>query len=152
MKLAEALILRADSQKRIAQLKQRLSMSAKVQEGEQPSEDPQQLITELERVLEELTTLVKQINKTNSRTEFREETLSDALARRDTLFLKRQAYSDLVQAASITQTLYSRSEIRFVSTVNIAAIQQQVDALSRDYRQLDSQIQALNWQTDLLET
>ena len=36
MKLAEALIQRADCQKRIAQLRQRLTRSAKVQEGEQP--------------------------------------------------------------------------------------------------------------------
>ena len=36
MKLAEALILRADCQKRIAQLKGRLLVNAKVQEGDAP--------------------------------------------------------------------------------------------------------------------
>lgn len=35
MKLAEALILRADYQKRLAQLQQHLIRSARVQEGEQ---------------------------------------------------------------------------------------------------------------------
>lgn len=44
MKLAEVLILRADCQKRIDQLRQRLLRSAKVQEGEQPPENPQQLL------------------------------------------------------------------------------------------------------------
>jgi hypothetical protein len=152
MKLAEALILRADCQKRIAQLRQRLNMSAKVQEGDQPPEDPQQLMAELEGAIAELTRLIKQINKTNTLTEFRGGTLSDALAERDTLLLKRNAYNDLVQTASVQQNLYSRSEIRFVNTVNVAAIRQQVDAIARDYRQLDSQVQALNWQTDLIET
>jgi hypothetical protein len=40
MKLAEALILRADCQKRIAQLKSRLLVNAKVQEGDAPAGDP----------------------------------------------------------------------------------------------------------------
>lgn len=152
MKLAEALILRADSQKRIEQVRQRLLRSAKVQEGEQPAENPQQLMTELESAIAELTTLIKQINKTNAVTQFQAGTLSDALAERDTLLLKRNAYSNLIDAASIRQERYSRSEVRFVSTVEIATVQRQVDDFSRSYRELDSQIQALNWQTDLIET
>jgi len=36
MKLAEALVLRADVQKRIAQMRERLRQSGLVQEGEQP--------------------------------------------------------------------------------------------------------------------
>ncbi len=38
MKLAEALVLRADYQKRITQLKQRLLLVARVQEGDRPAE------------------------------------------------------------------------------------------------------------------
>lgn len=38
MKIAEALILRADIQKRISQLKARLNNNAKVQENEEPTE------------------------------------------------------------------------------------------------------------------
>ena len=48
MKLAEALSLRADLQKRLAQLKVRLVNNAKVQEGELPSEAPEDLLTELD--------------------------------------------------------------------------------------------------------
>ncbi len=152
MKLAEALILRADCQKRIAQLRQRLLRSAKVQQGEQPPEDPQQLLAELDAATAELSRLIQQINQTNAQTEFQDGTLSDALAQRDTLLLKRSAYDGLIQAASIRQERYSRSEVRFISTVDIAALQRQVDGFSRDYRELDSQIQALNWQTELMET
>jgi len=47
MKLAEALILRADCQKRLAQLQQRLARSAVIQEGEAPPENPQVLIAEV---------------------------------------------------------------------------------------------------------
>jgi hypothetical protein len=51
MKLAEALLLRADCQKRIEQLKSRLLGSARVQEGEQPPEDPEKLRPRSERFL-----------------------------------------------------------------------------------------------------
>ncbi|MDV3351896.1 DIP1984 family protein [Leptothoe sp. LEGE 181152] len=65
MKLAEALMQRADCQKRIAQLRQRLTRSAKVQEGEQPPENPQELLSEVDTVITELTRLVQRINQTN---------------------------------------------------------------------------------------
>ena len=70
MKLAEALILRADCQKRIAQLKSRLLTNAKVQEGDKPAETPQELIAELGRVSTELLNLIKRINRTSSATAF----------------------------------------------------------------------------------
>ena len=151
MKLAEALILRADCQKRIAQLQQRLLRSAKVQEGEQPAENPETLLTELDSAIAQLRTLIQRINQSNARTVFENGTLSDALAERETLQMKRNIYSSLVDAASIRQERYTRSEVKFLSTVAIAQIQSQVDTLSRNYRELDAQIQALNWQTDLIE-
>ena len=48
MKLAEALQMRADLQRRISQLSGRLHNNARVQEGEQTPEDPEQLLMELE--------------------------------------------------------------------------------------------------------
>ncbi|MEO1401403.1 MAG: DIP1984 family protein [Cyanobacteria bacterium J06635_1] len=152
MKLAETLMQRADCQKRIAQLRQRLTRSAKVQEGEEPPENPQELLSDMDAAIAELTRLVQQINQTNAGTVFADGTLSDALAQRDTLFTKRSVLENLIQAASITHDRYSRSEVRFVSTVNIASLQRQLDDVSRDYRLLDAQIQSLNWQVDLLDS
>jgi hypothetical protein len=40
MKLAEALVQRADVQKRIEQLRKRIKAGAQVQEGEEPPENP----------------------------------------------------------------------------------------------------------------
>lgn len=152
MKLAEALIQRADCQKKIAQLRQRLNRSAKVQEGEQPPENPQELLVELERAIADLTTLIQRINRTNSNTAFENGSLSDALAQRDTLAIQRNALESLIQEASITHNRYSRSEVRFVSTVDIAVLQRQVDRTAQAYRLLDAQIQAHNWQIDVLES
>jgi chaperonin cofactor prefoldin len=152
MKLAEALILRADSQKRVEQLRQRLTRAARVQEGENPPENPQELMAELDQIINEITTLIKRINKTNAHTNLADNlTLADALANRDTLLLKRNVYNALVETAAHRQDRYSLSEIKFVSTVNVALIQAQVDQLSRQYRELDTKIQEANWKTELLD-
>ncbi len=152
MKLAEALILRADYQKRVERLKQRLVRNAKVQEGDSPAENPPELIEELERTTAELTRLIQRINKTNSVTTLEgETTISDALAVRDILGSKQAVYRDLAQAASITQDRYTKSEVKFRSTVNVAEIQRRADSLAQEHRVLDAKIQEGNWRTDLLE-
>ncbi len=152
MKLAEALILRADLQKRVQQLKQRLLRNAKVQEGDNPSEDPQELIEELERVVAQLTQLVQRINKTNAVTVLEgRRTMSDSLAARDAIGIRQGVYRELAQAASVTQERYSSSEVRFESTVNVADVQRRADALAQEYRELDSRIQETNWSTELSE-
>ncbi|MBW4682355.1 MAG: DIP1984 family protein [Microcoleus vaginatus WJT46-NPBG5] len=152
MKLSEALILRADCQKRIEQLRQRLIQSAQVQEGDQPPENPQALMAELEETVNELADLIKRINKTNSLINLQEGiTISDALAARDTLLLQRSVYDSLVNAAAVNQSRYSQAEIKSFSTVNIAELQAYMDRLARDYRQLDTRIQEANWNTELLD-
>ena len=150
MKLAEALILRADCQKRIAQLKSRLLTNAKVQEGDKPAETPQELIVELGRVSDELLELIKRINRTNSATVFARGTISDALAERDVLALQRGAYAELAQTAAISHGRFTRSEVKYVSTVNVAEIQKRADQLAKNYRDLDARIQEINWQTELI--
>jgi hypothetical protein len=152
MKVAEALILRADHQRRLQQLKQRLLRNAKVQEGDDPAEDPRGLIAELERVAADLERLIQRINRTNAATALAGAgTVSDALARRDVLALRHGAYRDLAQAASVEQARYSRSEVKFRSTVDVAAIQRRADDLAREHRELDATIQASNWATELQE-
>lgn len=151
MKLAEALIQRADAQKRVEQLRARLARSAKVQEGEQPPESPQDLLTEIDTVITELTRLIQQINRTNATTVFDDNrTLTDALAERDMLMLRRGIFAGLINATQ-SQTRYGRMEIKEFPTVNIGETQQQVDDVSRQYRELDTTIQQMNWTIDLIE-
>ncbi|GBF32017.1 hypothetical protein DCCM_0208 [Desulfocucumis palustris] len=68
------------------------------------------------------------------------------------MLLKFVILYDLVEAASIKQDRYSKSEVKFFSTVNIAEIQKQVDDLSKKYRELDSKIQEKNWTVELIES
>ena len=152
MKLAEALILRADYQKRIEQLKQRLLRNAKVQEGDDPAENPAALVEEVARLAQELELLIQRINRTNAATPLQGEvTISDAIARRDVLRLKHAIYRDLAQAATVTQDRFSRSEVKFKSTVNVAEVQRTADELAQEHRRLDARIQEANWQTELYE-
>jgi len=152
MKLAEALILRADAQTRLTQLRDRLVKSALVQEGDKPPEDPGALIQEVERVSATLLGLVQKINKTNMATELSKGvTLADALAERDVLLLQRGIYASLAEAGSASQSRYSRSEVKFVSTVNVSEIRERADELSKQRRELDAKIQASNWSVDLIE-
>src|SRR5260370_42233105 len=83
MKIAEALALRADLQKRMEQLKQRLVKNARIQEGDKPEEDPVELQAELEKSAQELSVLIQRINRTNAASQFGERTLADDLAERE---------------------------------------------------------------------
>ena len=151
MKLAEALIVRADCNKRFEQLKQRIVRSAMVQEGDEPPENPKELIEELERVSMELTDLIKRINKTNSLTEFQPGmTLADALAERDVTLLKREAYNQIAQNAAVRQDRYSKSEVKYRPMVDVKEVQRRIDELSKAARELDSRIQEINWKVDLI--
>ena len=152
MKLAEALIKRAEYQTRLAQLKKRIVDNAKVQEGDKPAEDPLELLKEVEEIAENLVALIQKINKTNINTSFdKGSSITDAIAVRDVLKTRYGIYKDLAQNAIITQSRYTKSEVKFLSTVNVAEIQKKADDLAKEYRELDAQIQGLNWQTELEE-
>lgn len=149
MKLAEALIVRADLQKKMLQLRARMEQNAKVQEGETPAEDVTKLLAEYERLSDELVVLIKQINRTNAMRAFDSGTLSDAIAERDWLRSKIEAYRSLYDEASIKQDRYSRSEVKYVRCLNAADLQVTIDHLSKRYRKLDMAIQEANWATEL---
>lgn len=151
MKLAEALGRRADNQKRIEQLKARLLRNAKVQEGEQPAEDPETLVAEYETLTASLVRLILQINLTNAASQVLGKSMTEALATRDVLKLRHAMYRDLAQAATITQSVTTRSEVRFKGTVSVAAVQRKADDTAKELRELDARIQETNWLVDLME-
>lgn len=154
MKLAEALILRADAQTRIQQLRDRLVRSARVQEGDTAPENPQELLEELARTVVQWTDIVQKINRTNSQTPMSADstrTLTDALAERDALAMERGVLQSLVQEATMPVARMAQSNIKVFRSVDVAAIQRRMDALARQRRDLDTAIQALNWTVDLIE-
>ena len=151
MKLANALSQRSELQTRIRQLESRLNNNALVQEGEQPAEDPMELLKELEADYARLEELVSAINRTNNSTRLEDGvTLSDLLARRDCLKGRLSALRNFLSNASALIRRHSVSEIKVKSTVNVRKLQKQVDSLSKDLRELEETIQEKNWTTELI--
>ena len=151
MKLANALSQRSELQTRIRQLESRLNNNALVQEGEQPAEDPMELLHELEVDYTRLEELISAINRTNNSTKIGEgSTLSDLLARRDCLKGRLSVLRGFLDNASAMVRRHSASEIKIKSTVDVRQLQKQVDGLSRELRELEETIQEKNWTTELL--
>ena len=152
MKLAEALNARADAQKRLQQIRQRVQASARHQEGENPPEDPNDLLAEAERVAGDLERLISSINRTNVQIELEPGmSMTEALAHRDVLGLRRAVLVEAAQVASVRQDRYSRSEVKFVTPLDVKELHRRADELAKEYRELDARIQAKNWESDLLE-
>lgn len=141
MKLAEALILRSDLQKRIEQLRVRLNNNAKVQENDEPSENPEELLNELDNNINQLKILIKQINRTNCVTVSNGQTLADLIAERDTLTLKSNILRGFLNIAGQKVNLYSTTEIKIMSTVDVPALQKELDLLSKKIRETDTELQ-----------
>lgn len=149
MKLAEALILRADTQKRIAQLKERLLLNAKVQAGDQPAEKPESLLAELEEATCQLIALICTINRANAAAQVEGRSLADLLAERDARMAQAAILRAFLAGAAAKVDRYSQKEIALLSTVDVAAKQKEVDALARKIRNIDLKIQEKNWLTEV---
>jgi hypothetical protein len=156
VKLAEALALRADATRRVEQLRTRIVANARFQEGEEPAEDAQSLLAEAGVVLDELEDLIRRINRTNAATRIGpEETITDALARRDVLRTRHSVVTAAADAAvGRTQAGMGRqlrSELKMLAALPVAQLRAQADDLARQIRELDVRIQQSNWEFDLME-
>lgn len=150
MKLAEALIQRGDIQKNIAQLRERLMLNAKVQEGDSPAENPEDLLDALSSQTAAFIELVRRINKTNAAPLADGIRIADLLTERDALTTQAKILREFLKEAAARTDRYSAKEIAILSTVNVAEKQKAADLLARHIRELDTRIQGLNWTTDLL--
>jgi hypothetical protein len=156
VKLGEALGEIADIKRRLAQLKDRIRASARFQEGEEPPEDATDLVAQGRALVARLETLTEQVNRTNSATELEPGwTITAALARRDAIGVARDLVSDASSAASGGRGWSAlrgmRSELKQETRLDVPALRAEADDLARARRQLDTNLQQANWNTDLLE-
>src|SRR5437879_6184081 len=99
MKLAEALILRADLQKKLTSLRDRIVQYVTVQQGEKPAERPNDLIKQAIGVTRELEDLVFRINRANLESKLGDgRPLTEALARRDALIQQHSLPTSAISA------------------------------------------------------
>ena len=149
MKLAEALILRADLQTRLEQLRQRLVNNARVQEGESPAEEPMELLKEADSAAAQLEALIARIHLTNAHVVVDGKTLTELLARREVLTTRISLLQGLLDSASSTVMRGSRTEVKILPAVDVKALRKQADGLSQELRKLDTVIQSRNWLEEL---
>lgn len=152
MKLAEALVIRKDLATRCEQLEGRINNNVQVQEGEEPLEDPVELMKELEACFAQQEKLIWRINATNMQVKDSQGVcLTERLAERDVLFHKIKRFQSIFDAATEGQNRYSRTEIKQVTVIDVKALSKKLDALHERLRKLDVEIQSCNFTAELAE-
>ena len=150
MKLAEALSIRKDLQKRIQQLEERIKSNVKVQEGDEPLEDPNELMKELHSCLIQLEELIARINLTNIKTKNEEGlSITQLIAKKDTLTTRIGILRNIYSEATNIVNRYSSSELRIECVIDAKQLSKQIDDYSARLRKLDIEIQSLNFLTEL---
>ena len=151
MKLAEALQERADLNRKIEELRRRLANVILVQEGEEPAEEPAELLKELNAAIARLEYLMAAINLTNSKTKANGMTLTALIARKDALMVKLSSYRDLVYSAAQNTNRARGTEIKVKSLLKAGDLQKVADQIAKEVRELDNLLQETNWKTKLIE-
>ena len=150
MKLAEALSRRSALMEKSQQLRSRLKDCIRVQEGDEPTEDANQVIEELDQTLDELRDLIYRINLTNTNAVTDGRNLTSLPAERDTLSMRTKTLYEGLKHLTEREERYGRMEIKYVRMVDAKEFRKLHDQSAARLRELDLKIQALGWSTDLM--
>lgn len=151
MKLAEALLLRSDQQKKLASLKQRINANVLVQEGDTPAEDPNELMQQVFALTHETQGLILQIHRTNAQAKLGDgRLLLELLMQRDELAEHHKIITGAIASTHREPDRYSAREIKWQKVIPVASLQKQADDISAKLRDLNIRIQAANWQIDVI--
>jgi hypothetical protein len=152
MKLAEALLLRAEMQTKLGTLRERIAASAVVQQGDKPAESAEKLLREAAGILGDLEAMIVRIHRTNAKGKLADgRTLTESIAERDRL---KQQHALLAHAAASLKRqpeMYSPREIKWVPQLDAAKLHKQADDVSGKIRALNVKIQEANWKIALEE-
>lgn len=152
MKLAEALLERSDLNTKIETMRVRLDNNARIQEGADVGEKPTELLKELDKYLARFEYLVAAINRTNESTCAKNgKTLSELIAKRDALSKRISILKEFYRQASSVVTRLTHTEIKILPAYDINKLQRDIDACSKELREVDTLLQESNWTADLIE-
>ena len=149
MKLAEALSVRKDLQNKIDQLEDRLKSIVKIQEGDEPDEAAEDLLSELQNASVQLEDVIYRVNRTNLHAVIDGVPITKLIARKDVLTREVGILRNVLKVASAQESRYSRNEIKYVRTIDTAELRKKVDRLSAELRRVDLRIQGANWMFEL---
>ena len=154
MLLAEALRERADAQRQLAALRDRVTAAARYTEGEEPAEDAAVLLDEAEAVVERLAELILVINLTNLQATLADgRTVTAALAERDALRTRFGLLKAAADAAAGGRDVlrFGRQELRTFAALDVTALRRRTDEVARQIRELDLAIERVNFATELAQ-
>lgn len=124
MKLAEALLLRADLMKKIEHLQNRIRPVLIVSDDRLPQENPDKLLAQLRKAIQDLESIIIRINKTNNETKVEGVgLLMEALAKRDSLKLLSEKLRNVRSSAQI----YNNGDQNLKTTISIKNLQIEID-------------------------
>lgn len=150
MKLAEALSIRSDLQKRINMLNSRLKKSCTVKEGDTPPEDVHSLLKELDSSLKRCRELIYRINYTNMHASVDGRSITDIMAERDILQQRVRIYHDVIKTLIDGPDRWGRDE-KVVRLLDVPSFRKEADRYSKELRELNLKLQQINWKIDLLD-
>lgn len=152
MKLAELLIKRKAEKGRLEFLEGRLKTNARVQEGEKPQESPAHLLIQVIASIEGVAEYTRRINHTNTVTPWmgpEGDTLAQVLCRRDALAKRRRVLVGALDAITVKEPRYGRMEIKYVPMLDARELTEMIDAVTKEYAELETRIQRCNWETEV---
>lgn len=172
MKLAQLLIRRKGLNDRISQLTQRLSSSATVQEGDTPSENIEELIQILFKVIEEFRSIdttiafantsvmvdLKQV-PLNEKEDVKniKTSLKELIIMRDTVKRIHGVLESLATNLNPSSRegggffRHQATDIKWVSAYDYKKVRTMADDYAKRFRELDEIIQQTNWNTEIGE-
>lgn len=155
MKIAQALMRRADLKTRMQQVNARMVANATHQEDQKPAESASSLFVELLDVIKQYHNLVAAINTANANTtveikDVGQMTLNEALCGRASLKTRAVYINALVEATlRATQRHYDRDDIKTVSVLDIQKLRKEADVTNAQFRAFNEAIEARNWEVEI---
>ncbi len=73
------------------------------------------------------------------------------IVKRDMLGKKISILKEIAEEATVKVNRYSQTEIKIFSAMKVDQLQREINKYSKEYRELDTKLQGLNWTIDLME-
>lgn len=150
MKLAELLVRRADLQKKIASLRERIKLNVIFQEGSKPSEDAKALIAQASLALTDLRSAVTKINETNIGQKMPDgRSIMEWIAEREGLAQLHALLKEAIEGTNLHRSRYGRQEIIWHTAIDVPALQEQLDSTAQKIRKVNLALQEHNWKVEI---
>jgi len=149
MKLGEALLLKAELEKKSKDLLERVIRNARVEEGAEPAELPAELLNQFEGVEMELCTLNSRIRHANQTVMVNGSTIAHMLNQRRCLEKISQEYNSAAGESYKDFRRLKMTEIREETVLDVALLRKSASKFAKERRLLNLRIQNANWAVDI---